>query len=448
MSKLRVNTLETIDGSYAVNVADLSLATTVVEDNLTSTNVASALSANQGRVLKGLVDGKQATLVSGTNLKTVNSTSLLGSGDVAVQATLVSGSNIKTVNSTSLLGSGNVAVQPTLVSGTNIKTVNSTSLLGSGNVAVGDVTGVSSSTAQQLAVASGTTGKGIKFVPVQIDDNGNVTVVGTGLRFQADFSNATTANRLTFQTSTTNGNTNLHVVPNGTATTCGIKCESDSAVANSSYVGLDVVGGSRVQFISSARGSGTFLPFEFWTNDVSRVVYEVAGAVRPGADNTQTLGSASYRWSTVYAGTGTINTSDARAKTPVRGMTDAEIAAAKDLSKEIGVYQFLQSVIDKGTDARQHIGLTVQRAAEIMTGHGLDPWSYGFMCHDTWADQYGAAECQDGDEGAVKSETFRSGWERQSVVRPAGDAYSFRYDQLVLFIARGLEARIAALEAA
>ncbi len=79
---------------------------------------------------------KQATLVSGTNIKTVNSTSLLGSGDVAVQPTLVSGTNIKTVNSTSLLGSGDVAVQPTLVSGTNIKTVNSTSLLGSGDVAV------------------------------------------------------------------------------------------------------------------------------------------------------------------------------------------------------------------------------------------------------------------------------------------------------------------------
>lgn len=78
----------------------------------------------------------QTTLVSGTSIKTVNSTSLLGSGDVAVQPTLVSGINIKTVNSTSLLGSGDVAVQPTLISGTNIKTVNSNSLLGSGNIAV------------------------------------------------------------------------------------------------------------------------------------------------------------------------------------------------------------------------------------------------------------------------------------------------------------------------
>lgn len=56
------------------------------------------------------INGKQATLVSGTNIKSINSTSLLGSGDVAVQETLVSGTNIKTINSTSLLGSGDISI--------------------------------------------------------------------------------------------------------------------------------------------------------------------------------------------------------------------------------------------------------------------------------------------------------------------------------------------------
>ena len=57
-----------------------------------------------------IASGKQATLVSGTNIKTINSTTLLGSGDIPVQPTLVSGTNIKTVNSTSLLGSGDIVV--------------------------------------------------------------------------------------------------------------------------------------------------------------------------------------------------------------------------------------------------------------------------------------------------------------------------------------------------
>lgn len=63
--------------------------------------------------LEHLDASKQATLISGSNIKTINSTSLLGSGDVAVQPTLVSGTSIKTINSTSLLGSGNITVIPT-----------------------------------------------------------------------------------------------------------------------------------------------------------------------------------------------------------------------------------------------------------------------------------------------------------------------------------------------
>ena len=62
--------------------------------------------------------GAQATLVSGTNIKTVNSTSLVGSGDVAVQATLVSATNIKTINGASILGSGDLTVTGSFTGGT------------------------------------------------------------------------------------------------------------------------------------------------------------------------------------------------------------------------------------------------------------------------------------------------------------------------------------------
>lgn len=55
-------------------------------------------------------NNKQEALVSGTNIKTVNGNSLLGSGGLSVQPTLVSGTNIKTVNGNSLLGSGDVTI--------------------------------------------------------------------------------------------------------------------------------------------------------------------------------------------------------------------------------------------------------------------------------------------------------------------------------------------------
>jgi len=103
------------------------------------------------------LDAKQATLVSGTTIKTINSTTILGSGNISVapatainataiatgvvdntefeylngvtsaiqtqidskQATLVSATNIKTINSTSVLGSGNIAVEPTITATTS-----------------------------------------------------------------------------------------------------------------------------------------------------------------------------------------------------------------------------------------------------------------------------------------------------------------------------------------
>lgn len=80
------------------------------------------------------VSSKQDILVSGTSIKTINSNSLLGSGDVTVQPTLVSGTNIKTINTSSVLGSGDLSLQETLVSGTNIKTIDGVSVLGSGDI--------------------------------------------------------------------------------------------------------------------------------------------------------------------------------------------------------------------------------------------------------------------------------------------------------------------------
>lgn len=149
---------------------------------------------------------------------------------------------------------------------------------------------------------------------------------------------------------------------------------------------------------------------------------DASGNLTPGADNTQTCGSASKRWSTVYAGTGTINTSDAREKSAVVPLTTNELAAAKALAAIIGTYQWSGAMQIKGADARTHIGLTVQDAMAIMTANGLDPMAYGFICHDSW-----------------DAETDPNGNTTQ-----AGDRYGFRTDELLLFLARSFDARLTA----
>ena len=167
------------------------------------------------------------------------------------------------------------------------------------------------------------------------------------------------------------------------------------------------------------------------------------GIISPTADNAYSLGQASYRFTQLYAGSGTINTSDARLKTAVTALSVAEIEAAKALGLEIGTYQFLAAVAEKGDEARHHVGLTVQRAMEILEAYELDPCTYGFICYDKWDERVVEHDPVVRLEDDGTETVMAQGW---SETIPGGDRYSFRYDQLNLFIARGLEARIAAIE--
>lgn len=171
--------------------------------------------------------------------------------------------------------------------------------------------------------------------------------------------------------------------------------------------------------------------------------------VAPGFDNAASSATASLRWSVVYAATGTINTSDAREKTDVVPLSADELAAASEMARAIGTYQWLASVAEKGADkARHHAGLTVQRAIQIMQSHGLDPFAYGFICYDQWdelPEQWADIPEERDADGNVIREASR---ELMQEYRPSGDRYSFRTDELLLFMARGFAARLDALEAA
>lgn len=204
------------------------------------------------------------------------------------------------------------------------------------------------------------------------------------------------------------------------------------------------------------------------TVPVAKLKQDTSGNLLPGGDNSQTFGNGSFRWSTIYAGTGTINTSDAREKTEVSRLTSAEISAARALAREIGTFRFLNG-------RRTHVGMTVQRAIEIMQSYGLDPFKYAMICHDEWqreVKEHPAIEAQpatpavpavyetresretvilDGQETELvrtylhevspavpAKEAVQAQPARTEVIREAGDRYGFRYDQLMMFIAAGV----------
>lgn len=89
------------------------------------------------------LSSKQDVLVSGQNIKTINGNSLLGSGNLQIQGESPSITVDDTLSTTSTNPVQNKVItekintkQDSLVSGTSIKTINSTSLLGSGNISI------------------------------------------------------------------------------------------------------------------------------------------------------------------------------------------------------------------------------------------------------------------------------------------------------------------------
>ena len=158
-----------------MSAADKTKLDSIPENIPTQTevdNIAANVSA-----LESDMANKQPTLVSGTNIKTINGNSILGEGNLVIEGgssvdaytktesdakyatkneltaveTVANNADTKADTATSRIESVETAMgnkQDTLVSGTNIKTVNSQSILGEGNI---EVSGVSEEQAQEIA---------------------------------------------------------------------------------------------------------------------------------------------------------------------------------------------------------------------------------------------------------------------------------------------------------
>jgi Chaperone of endosialidase/Catalytic domain of bacteriophage endosialidase len=192
------------------------------------------------------------------------------------------------------------------------------------------------------------------------------------------------------------------------------------------------------QFIGSTgatdTGISTFNDLHFAVSSTSMVKLVAAGHWMPTADNVKNLGGASNRWNTVYAGTGTINTSDARSKQQIRSLSTAEKAVAVRLKALVKAFKFNEAVAEKGAAARIHVGWIAQEVKAAFEAEGLVATAYGVLCYDEWPDQYVPIH-------EPRTETDEHGNEFTTMVQvgtrlatPAGNRYGVRHDELVAFI--------------
>ena len=122
------------------------------------------------------------------------------------------------------------------------------------------------------------------------------------------------------------------------------------------------------------------------------------GVARPATDNAYTLGTAAARWSTIYAATGTINTSGSKEKTDVAPIRDglAFIRALNPVSFRWvvgGVSIAPDSDRDGGLPRtiprpgkRLHFGLIAEEVKQVSDALGLDLAVY---VHDRENDRHG-----------------------------------------------------------
>lgn len=225
----------------------------------------------------------------------------------------------------------------------------------------------------------------------------------------------------------------LHVLGNNTT----FRLESANAGATDTQIAI-VTPNRQWNIGQNVGGSGVGnLNFFDVSAGGNRLTIDMNGVVRPGNDNGQSLGASTFRWSVIYCGTGSINTSDKREKKDIGDIPAEWLDAWGDVQWQR--FRFRDAVKAKGEEARWHLGLIAQQVQEAFAARGLDAREIGLLCHDEWEATPAVKEVLN-ENGEIVTHA--------QPARKAGDRWGLRYDECQAIEAAWQRRRIGELEAA
>jgi hypothetical protein len=187
-------------------------------------------------------------------------------------------------------------------------------------------------------------------------------------------------------------------------------------------------------------------------------------------DNAIDLGASGTRFDDVYATNGTIQTSDRNEKQDIETLTTAEMAVAARLSNQFKTFRWIDSVTEKGDNARTHTGIIAQDVQQAFTDEGLDAGDYALFISTTWWETQTevpaveAVEAQDAvydEDGNLVSEAIgaveaQEAYTRTDTYGTADEApegatertrLGIRYPELLSFMQAYNDQRMASIEA-
>lgn len=149
----------------------------------------------------------------------------------------------------------------------------------------------------------------------------------------------------------------------------------------------------------------------------------------PTNDDTISLGSASLRFSQVFASTSTISTSDENMKADIQDIDTDLLDNWKNIQWKS--FKFNDAIESKGEEnARIHTGLIAQDILKVVDS--VDIHKYGFFCHDEWDEQtdtdYITIPEKRDSSGNIIQEASKKAVTR--VTKKAGNQYSLRYQEV------------------
>ena len=105
---------------------------------------------------------------------------------------------------------------------------------------------------------------------------------------------------------------------------------------------------------------------------------------RTNSDNSVDLGASNARFDDIYATNSTIQTSDRNEKQDIEELSEAEQRVAVVAKGLMRKFRWIDSVAEKGDNARTHFGIIAQDLQDAFTAEGLDASKYAMFTSNTW----------------------------------------------------------------